>query len=264
MNEIASSRTKIALLILLVFISLSCFYFLDSSNGEDVGDNTNNNAISNSYPIVNLTISKNPTVHPIDFPMESSNVNLNANNYLIFVGNGMNGRVLSDISLTYKENNMPLSNQLIYFSIGNEISSFVTDENGMIPNIHFIPPKSGYVKIFFNGSKYLYNNSIMDLVPVSRYFNYISSNPCCDEHDFKMLSHTFILPNQDSLNHNNDSKMYIGSNTSVNNSNNKNNAKYKSQIVFAETKLKKTGIPLIQLILSLMFVLGFLLGKNDY
>ena len=279
MDKVVLSKSRSSIMfILLVLIVISCFYFVDSSYGTDIVDDTNGNSDydSSADPLsaVNLTITK--TVHitghypPYKFYSscdhygynESNNVILEFTNYRDSYWDIYRYRFPPNTFLKYKENNMSLSNQIIYFTVGNKTTSLVTDENGKIPLIPYFPSTSEplTLEISFKGSKLFYNNSIIDLKPVSLYFDPFLGYLCCEVHSLDFVSNDTLVKHK-SLDNNEDSKNV--SNNTNNNTNTKSDNLDNSEIDFGKAKMKKTGISLIQLILFLLIILGSLTYKKS-
>ena len=248
MGVIDLNRTKTRnylVLILLVLVSFSCFYSLNSSNGVDVDKNNDlsNGNDGNIGALKNADDSNETNVASGMYGgyNESSNVILefNIRSYHIHAMCAGSTEFLSfNISLRYKGSNEPLSNQNVYLIIGNTTNSYITDKNGMISVDNYQPKIYGDVnfKVLFNGSTFLYNGSMVDLEPVSIYFKYLLHEPSGGGRPPSVVG---IDPLK-----------------------NKTNPKNINNSQFIHADMEKTGLPLIQLILSLMFILGFLIYKK--
>ena len=265
MGGIDLNRTKTKnsfILILLVLISLSWFCFLDSSNGVDVDKNNDlsNNLYDNIGALKNADDSNetNVAIGMYGGYNESSNVILefNIRSYHVHAMCGGSTEFLSfNISLRYKDSNEPLSNQNVYLIIGNTTNSYTTDKNGMISVDNYQPNIYGDVnfKVLFNGATFLYNSSMVDLEPVSIYFKYFLHEPSGGGGISPSVVNIYAFKK------NNTNSEPNKNNSKLNTSNSKFNIN-NSQNGYAG--MEKTGLPLIQLILSLMFILGFLIYKK--
>jgi len=174
------------------------------------------------------------------------------------------------INLYFKDNNTPIPNHMVYMIVGNKTFNYTTDLNGSIVDL-FVPEVYGYTEFqfLFNGSVILDNESIIYLEPVSVYgYYYLSNLGIIGPWNFP-----WWIPNWPPINPINmtiyvpqipSDVMNYSKNITLSESkyNYNNNTKHKSimennhQISYG--KMKETGVPLIQLILTLLVVLGIL------
>ncbi|MDR3063235.1 MAG: hypothetical protein LBU40_03735 [Methanobrevibacter sp.] len=159
-----------------------------------------------------------------------------------------------DITLFYKNNNKPLSNQIVYLIVGNETISYITDENGKISDV-FHANKSGLIifQFLFNGSKIIDNGLIIDLKSVSAYSYYFFSD------SIDILLPKPYPPRPTDIDHINNPKKFNvykleNNNSNIMEKNNKNTA---------YGKMKGNGIALIAVLLSLLCIFGVYLSKKS-
>lgn len=159
-----------------------------------------------------------------------------------------------DITLFYKNNNKPLSNQIVYLIVGNETISYITNEYGKISDV-FRANKSGLIifQFLFNGSKIIDNGSIIDLESVSAYSYYFFSDSI-----YILLPNPYPPRPTDVDPINNPKKLNVykleNNNSNIMEKNNKNT-------VYG--KMKGSGIALIAVLLSLLSIFGVYLSKKS-
>lgn len=201
---------------------------------------------------------------------ESSNVILEfnvtrANIATMMVCGGSKSYLYLDVSLRYKEDNSPLSNQIVYLIIGNETTSFITNENGIIHYL-YSPNIFGLVTFgaVFNESNILDNGSFIDLEPVSVYGDYYISEP------YPYYPHIIPSPNiiQYTPDPESNSDLFSPKDLSINKSNYGSNfpkvgdkSGNNSQVVYG--KMKETSVPSLPLIVFLIAILGIFGFKRN-
>jgi len=261
---------KYTILILLFLLVISCFYFVDSSNGAETnGNDGSSNGFNDNNKILVNNSSKNNGLslsHGTYRFNESSNVvlefTIGPSNVIRNCGNGL---LFFNITLSYKENKMPLANQRVHLIVGNSTSSFITDANGMICNMEYHPNIYGDVtfKVLFNGSRILRNDSMISLEPVSVNMKYFLRETL--HHNVPSGKPRHNVPSGNDTKEDNSP---IHSNDPYNNfddfepslNNTKAFKNDDSKVAYGE--MKNTGLPLIQLLLSLIVVLGLLVCKK--
>ena len=162
------------------------------------------------------------------------------------------------ISLHFKEDYTPIPNQIIHMVVGNRTFTYMADENGSISDI-FVPEVFGYTEFqfLFNGSFIQNNGSIIYLEPVSAQGDYFLSK------SFHIITIWDLGTNP-----NHSDFVYYTKNITINESeydvNNiaKQNKSSENTYQIANGDMKKTGAPLIQLILSLIVILSILRFKK--
>ena len=184
---------KISFILLIFLISVSCVYSMDDYNGQETIELDNKSSDNDSLNIItDLNNSSVPIfIFPPDLLIDEVNSINESNNVIleftikkftqqIFVVCGSSRPYLSfDGFLSFKETNAPLPNQTINFAFGDEVRSFITDENGKITWNHFYPDIYGFVnfQMLFNGSTIYNNGSMINLDPVSTHIIYYIDEP---------------------------------------------------------------------------------------
>nr|WP_302578040.1 hypothetical protein [Methanobrevibacter arboriphilus] len=180
---------KISFILLIFFISVSFVHSTDDYNGletVELDDKSSDDDSLNNYTDLN-----NSSIPIFIFPPyevssfnESSNVILeftikkSITQFLSFCGSSRHYLSI-DGFLSFKETNAPLPNQTINFAFGDEVRSFITDENGKITWDYFYPDVYGFVnfQMLFNGSTIYNNGSMINLDPVSTHIIYYIAEP---------------------------------------------------------------------------------------
>lgn len=184
---------KISFILLIFLISISCVYSMDDYNGQETIELDNKSSDNDSLNIItDLNNSSVPIfIFPPDLLIDEVNSINESNNVILkftikkftqqfVVSCGSSRPYLSiDGFLSFKETNAPLPNQTINFAFGDEVRSFITDENGKIIWNYFYPDIYGFVnfQMLFNGSKIDNNGSMINLDPVSTHIIYYIDEP---------------------------------------------------------------------------------------
>ncbi len=179
---------KIIFILLIFLISVSCVYSNDNYNEQRIIELDNKSNYNDSLIIItdlNNSIVPKHLFHPDLLIDEVNSINESSNVMLeftikkftkqIFVVCGSSRPYLSfDGFLSFKETNAPLPNQTINFAFGDEVRSFITDENGKITWNYFYPDIYGFVnfQMLFNGSTIDNNGSMINLDPFYTYIIY--------------------------------------------------------------------------------------------
>lgn len=163
------------------------------------------------------------------------------------------------INLHFKEDCTPIPNQMVYMVVGNRTFTYMTDLNGSIVDI-FVPEVYGYTEFqfLFNGSIIQNNGSIIYLEPVSAQGDYFLSDSFLEINIPKLI---YTVPNPPEI-------VHYPKNITINKSeyNPNNNTKQKNtsenSYQIAHGDMKETSVPIMQLILALLAILGILRFKE--
>ena len=184
---------KISFILLIFLISVSCVYSMDDYNGQETIELDNKSSDNDSLNIItDLNNSSVPIfIFPPDLLIDEVNSINESNNVIleftikkftqqiVFACGSSRPYLSFDGFLSFKETNAPLPNQTINFAFGDEVRSFITDENGKITWNHFYPDIYGFVnfQMLFNGSTINNNGSMINLDPVSTHIIYYIAEP---------------------------------------------------------------------------------------
>jgi len=262
MSEFIFNKSKkYIILILIAILAISCFYFLDSSNGATLDDDSDSESNNDG---VSLENDSSNTINTSFFRKysynESSNVILEftiGHSNMYQVGGGQ--MLYINISLHYKENNMPIPYRTVFLTVGNTTKAFVTDENGTYYNNTYHPYIFGNInfQVSYHGSEMLLDGEAVFLEPVSLSVDYyLSEWRTSPLYSIINPDGIQIIP-EDEEDTNFPVEESLLANKTISNENNSNDSP------MAHGAMKETGFPLIQLILSFMVVLGAFFIKNS-
>lgn len=282
-NENGKLKDFLILILFILAMSIIIFNFIGVSEGatnnntinmsstsKNINESVENVSNNNDNLVDNINSSKNVTIviNGIKGYNESSNVILElnftrANGYVYAMCGGRSYYFYLDISLLYKNNNSPLSNQTVYLIIKNETSEFITNEDGIIRYL-YSPSIYGIVNfgVSFNGSEIFDNGSIIELEPVSVYWDYYLNEPYNGPHLW--LKNISYIEKTHEPTHD----LFSSKDLSINKSRYSSNLskvrdklENNSQLVYV--KMKETSVPLIPLIVFLIAILGIFGFKRN-